>query len=124
MELYKKYIYDIQRYIQCPEINFRDEHLVSFSFIQEIEDRYENIKAKVQAKEVISKEDIQELLIKPSMEYSHYVSFVHKFVIGMEEFKQCNLALNVKKAHIFNSLEENILNQHEAWIKYFQKKGG
>jgi hypothetical protein len=32
MELYKKYIYDIQRYIQWPKVNFEDEHLVPFAF--------------------------------------------------------------------------------------------
>ena len=74
-------------------------------------------------KEMISKEDIQELLVKPSMEYSHYTTFVHKFVISMEEYKKCNIALNVKKAHIFNSIEEKILSQHEAWRKQFRKKG-
>ena len=71
MELYEKSIYDIQRYIQWPEINFEDEHPISFSFFQEIKDRYERIKVEVQAKEVISKAYIQELLIKSSMEYSH-----------------------------------------------------
>ena len=124
MDLYEKSIYDIQRYIQWPEINFKDENLVPFSFFQKLEDIYEKIKEKVQAKEVISKEDIQELLIKPSMEYSHYTTFMHKFVINMEDFKQCNLALDVKKDHIFNYREENILTQHETWSKYFQKKGG
>ena len=103
MELYEKSIYDIQRYIQWPEINLEDEHLVPFSFFQKLEDRYENIKAEVQTKEVISKEYVQELLVKPSMEYSHYAIFMHKFVISMEKFKKCNLALDVKKAHIFNS---------------------
>ena len=122
MELYEKSIYDIQIYIQWPEINFEDEHLVCFAFFQELEDSYEKIKAKVQAKEVISKEDIQEFLIKLLMEYSHFTTFVHKFVIIMENFKECNLALNVKKVHIFNSREERILTQHEAWSKYFQKK--
>ena len=77
---------------------------------------------EVRAKEVISKEDIQELLVEPWMEYSHYTTFVPKFVISMEEFKKCNVALNVKKAHIFNSREEKILAQHEAWSKHFQKK--
>ena len=119
MKLYEKSIYDIQRYIQFPKINFEDEHPVSFSFFQELEDRYERIKVEVQAKEFISKGDIQELLIKLSMEYSHYTAFVHKFVISMKKFKQCNLALDVKKAHIFNSREEKILTQHEAWRKYF-----
>ena len=64
MYLFKKSIYDIQRYIQWLEINFEDEHLVPFSFFQKLKDRYEKIKEEVQSKEVISKEDIQELLIK------------------------------------------------------------
>ena len=64
---------------------------------------------KIQAKELISKEDIQELLVKPLMEYSHYTTCVHKFVISMEEYKNCNIALDVKKAHIFNSKVEKIL---------------
>ena len=68
-------------------------------------------------------QNIQELLVKALMEYSHYTNFVHKFVISMKEFKKCNLALDVKKAYIFNSREETILTQHEAWSKHFQKKG-
>jgi hypothetical protein len=124
MELYEKSIYYIQRYIQWLEINLKDEHHVPFSFFQNLEDSYEKIKAKVQAKEVISKEDIQELLVKPSMEYSHYTDFLHKFVISMEEFKKCNLALDVKKDHIFNCWEEKILTQHEDWSKHFKKKWG
>lgn len=119
IELYEKSRYDIQMYIQWPEINLEDEHLVPFFFFQKLEDRYEKIKAEVQAKEVISKEDIQEMMVKTSMEYSHYTTFVQKFAISMEEFKKCNLALDVKKARIFNSLEENVLTQHESWIKYF-----
>ena len=63
-------------------------------------------------------------MFKPSMEYSHYTDIMHKFVISMEEFKKCNLDLDVKKAHFFNSREENILTQHEAWSKHFKKKGG
>ena len=69
MELYEKSIYDVQRYIQWSEVNFRDEHPISFAFFQELKDIYENVKEEVQAKEVISKEDIQEFLVKPSMEY-------------------------------------------------------
>ena len=88
MELYEKSIYDIQRYIQWLEINFEDEHPVLYYLFKQLEDNYEKIKAKVQAKEIISKEDIQELLVKTSMEYSHYTSFVHKFVINMEEYKK------------------------------------
>ena len=90
---------------------------------KKIEGDFEKVKAEIQAKEEFSKENIQELLVKPSMEYSHYSAFVHKFVISMEEYRKCNIALDVKKAHIFNSREENILSQHEAWSKHFQKKG-
>ena len=108
IELYGNSIYDIQRYIQWPEINFGDDHSVYFSFFQELEDRYERIKVEVQAKEVISKEDIQEFLAKPLMEYSHFTTFVHKFVTIMVKFKECNLAL-VTKEHILNSPEEIIL---------------
>ena len=59
MKLHEKSISDIQRYIQWLEINFEDEHLVSFSLFQKLKDRYERIKAEFQEKEVISKEDIQ-----------------------------------------------------------------
>ena len=90
---------------------------------EEIEKDFEMVKVEVQVKKEFSIEDIQELLIKPSMEYSHYTTFVQKFVISMEEYKKCNIALYVKKAHIFNSREENILSQHEAWRKHFRKKG-
>ena len=47
MELYDKSIYDVQIYIQWPEINFRDEHPISFAFFQEIEDKYEMINVEV-----------------------------------------------------------------------------
>ena len=124
MDVYDKSVYDVQKYIQWLEINFRDEHLVSFAFFQDLEDKYEMIKVEVQAKEGISKEDIQEFLVKLSMEYSHFTTFVHKFVINMEKFKECNLSPDVKNAHIFNSHEKRILTQHEAWSKYFQNKGG
>ena len=88
MDLYDKSIYDIQMYILCLEINLEYEHWVTFAFFLKLEDSYENIKAKVRAKEVISKEDIQELLVRTSMEYSHYMNFMKKFVISMEEFKK------------------------------------
>ena len=48
MELYEKSIYDVQRCIQWPEINFKDEHPVPFSFFQELEDIYEKLKEEVQ----------------------------------------------------------------------------
>ena len=36
MDLYEKSIYDIQRYIQCHEINLEDEHLVPFAYFQKL----------------------------------------------------------------------------------------
>jgi hypothetical protein len=65
MGVYDKSIYDVQRYLQWHKINFRDEHPISFAFFQDLEDIYEMTKVEVQAKEVISKDDIQELLVKP-----------------------------------------------------------
>jgi hypothetical protein len=124
MDVYDKSVYDVQRYLQWIKINFRDEHPNSFAFFQELEDKYEMTKAEVQVKEVISKDGIQELLVKLSKEFSHYIAFVHKFMVDMEKFKECNLTLDVKKENIFNSREQRILTQHEAWSKYYQNKGG
>ena len=58
MDLYEKSIYDIQRYIQWPKINLEDEHPIPYAFFHKHEDNYEKRKLEVQAKEVISKEDI------------------------------------------------------------------
>ena len=124
MDLYEKYTYDIQRYIRWPDINLEDKHLVSFTLFDQLGSDYENFRAKVQAKEEFSQEDIKELLITPSMEYYHYSAFVHKFVITMEECRKCNIALDVKKIHILNPQKENILSQHEAWSKHFRKETG
>ena len=121
MELYGKSTYDIQRYVQWPEINFKEDHLVPITIFEQIEKDYGKVKVEVQVKKEFSMECIQEL--QPSMEYSHYTAFVQKFVISMEEYRKCNISLDVKKAHIFNSREEKILSQHEAWSKHFRKKG-
>ena len=106
MDLYEKTTYDIQRYNQWPEINFEENHPVPIIVFKEIEIYFERVKAKVQTKKEFSVEDIQELLVKPSMEYSHYTAFVQKFVINMEEYWKCN----IKKSHIFNSKEEKIFS--------------
>ena len=70
MDLYEKSTYDIQRYIQCPEINFTEDHLVPITLFEQIEKDFEKVKAEVQAKKEFSIEDMQELIVKPSMEYS------------------------------------------------------
>ena len=64
MDLYERSRYDIQRYIQWPKINFRDEHQVSYAFFKQFDEDFVKVKAEVQAKEEFSKEDIQELLVK------------------------------------------------------------
>ena len=122
MDLYEMTTYDIQRYIQWPEINFEEDHPVPITMFEEIEKDFERVKAEVQANKEFAIEDIQELLVKPSMEYSHYTAFVQNFVIGMEEYRKCNITLHIKKAHIFNSKEEKILSQYEAWSKHFLRK--
>jgi hypothetical protein len=123
MDLYEKSTYDIQRYIQWPEINFEEDHLVPITMFEQIEKDFEEVKANVQVKKEFSIEDIQELLVNPLIRYSHYTTFVQKFVISMEEYRRCNIDLDVKKAHIFNSREEKILLQHEEWSKHFRKIG-
>ena len=87
MDVYDKSIQDVQKYLQWPEINFQDEHPIYFSFFQELEDTYEVVKEEVQSKEFISKEDIQEFLVKPTKEFSLYTAFIHKFMIDMENYK-------------------------------------
>ena len=71
MDLYEKSTYDIQRYIQWPEMNFEEEHPVPITLFEQIEKYFEMVKVEVQVKKEFSMEDIQELLVKPSMEYSH-----------------------------------------------------
>ena len=59
MDVYDKLVYDVKRYIQWPEINFRDEHPISFTFFQYLKDKYEITMVEVHVKEMISKDDIQ-----------------------------------------------------------------
>jgi hypothetical protein len=76
MYLYEKSTYDIHRYIQCPEINFEEDHLVPITVFEKIEKYFEKDKAEVHVKKEFSIEDIQEILVNPSMEYSHYTTFM------------------------------------------------
>ena len=59
MDLYEKSTYDIQRYIQWPEINLEDEHPILFTLFDQLESDYEKVKAEVQLKEEFLQEDIQ-----------------------------------------------------------------
>ena len=47
MDVYDKSVYHDQRYLQLLEMNFRDEHPISFSFFQDVKDKYEMTKAEV-----------------------------------------------------------------------------
>ena len=122
MDVYDKSIQDVQKYLQCLEINFRDEYPISFSFFKEIKDTYEVIKVEVHSNEFISKEDIQEFLVKPSKEFSLYTTFIHKFMIGVENYKECNITFNINKEQVVNSWEQRTPPQHEAWCKIFIEK--
>ena len=63
-DVYNKSVQDIQKYLQWPEINFRDHHPIPFVFFQKLEGTYEVVKVEVRSKELISKEDIQEEALK------------------------------------------------------------
>ena len=63
MDLYEKSTYDIQRYIQWPEINFKEGHPVPYTLFKQIDSDFEKVKVEVQAKEEFSKEDIKSSLL-------------------------------------------------------------
>ena len=44
IDLYEKSTYDIQRYIQWPEINFEEEHLVPITLFKQIESDFEKLR--------------------------------------------------------------------------------
>ena len=48
MDVYDKLVQDVHKYLQWPEIHFRDEHPIYFAFFQELKDRYEVVKVEVQ----------------------------------------------------------------------------
>ena len=50
MDLYEKSTLDIQRYVQRPEINFEEDHLVLITMFKKIEKDFEKVKAEVQVK--------------------------------------------------------------------------
>ena len=76
----------------------------------------------VQSKDIISKEDIEEFLIKTSKDISMYNAFIRKFIVQMEGYKECHITLEIRKEHIFNSQEQRILIHHEAWSKHVKDK--
>ena len=87
MDVYEKSVQEVQKYLQWPKINFIDEHPISFSLFYELQDTYKVVKVEVHSKEFISKEDIQEILVKSSKEFSLYTDCIHKFMVSMENYK-------------------------------------
>jgi hypothetical protein len=74
--------------------------------------------------ELISKEDIEEFLVNTSKEFSLYTTFIHKFMIDMENYKECNITLDIKNNTSSNLERKIVFTQYEAWSKHFQSKGG
>ena len=124
MKVYKHNVQDMHEDIQWSKINLQSGQPVPFAFFQKIEDEYEAIKVEVLAGEVISKEYIQESLIRTPKEVTKFYSFIRKFKEEMEDFKDCHLSLDIKKEYVFNAREQRIISQHEAWSKYMQCKEG
>ena len=116
--VYDRSVQDIWKYLQWDAINLQDQHPITFSFFQKLEDAYAFVKTEVQSKDFISKEGIQGFLVKPSKEFSLYTASIHKFMVGMKHYKECHLTLDVKKENIFNSHKQRILTQHEVWSKH------
>ena len=56
----------------------------------------------------------KESLVKPLNEFSLYTTFIYKFMVGMDIYKECNITLDIKKEHMFNSREKRILTHHNA----------
>ena len=57
-----------------------------FSFFQTLENEYEAIKAEVRAKDIISMEEIQKFLSKPTKEVTKFNDFIRVFKEEMEIF--------------------------------------
>ena len=102
MKAYTNNVQDIHEDVQWPKVNSKCEQLVPFAFFQKLEDKYEIIKAEVLARKMISKDDIQELLISPTKEVTKFNAFIIKFKAEMEYFKECHLKLDIKKEYVFN----------------------
>ena len=58
MDLYEKSTYDIQRYIQWPDMNFENDHPIPITLFEKIEKDFEKVKVKVKSREEFSIEDI------------------------------------------------------------------
>ena len=103
MKVYIDNVQDMHEDIQWSEINLQSEQPTPFSFFQKLEDKYEVVKVKVLAREVISIKDIQGLVIRLVKEVTKFNAFIRKFKEEMEAFKECHLRLDIKKEYVFNA---------------------
>lgn len=124
MKVYTDNVQGMQKDIQWPQINIQSKKPIPFAFFQQLEDEYEAAKVEVLARELISKEDIQELLIRLAKKVSKFNAFVRKFKDEMDSSEECHLTLDIKKEHVFNSREQWTISQHEAWSKHIKSEGG
>ena len=122
MKVYTDNVQDMEKDIQWLEINIQDEQPIPNSIFEKLENEYEFIKVEVQHKEFISKEDIQELLIKTIKEVSKFNAFIQKFKDEMEAYNQFFLTVDINKEHVFNLREQRIISQHESWRKNIKRK--
>ena len=112
MKVYSYNVQDMHVDIQCSKINIKCEQPIPFDFFHKLEDKYEAVKVEVLEREVISKYDIQELLIRPAEEVTKLTSFIKKTKEEMEAFKECHLSLDIKKRYVFNARDHMIILQH------------
>ena len=124
MKIYTSNIQEMQKNVQWPKIDLQQEKPMTFSFFQNLENEYEAIKVEVQVKDMIFMEEIQKFLIQPEKEVTKFNDFIRIFKEEIEDFRECHLKLDIKKEYVFNSREQQINAQHEAWSKHMKNKGG
>ena len=50
--------------------------------------------------------------------------FIRMFKQETEILKECHLKIDIKREYVFNSRQQQINVQHEAWSNHMKNKGG
>ena len=79
MKIYTSNIQEMQKNVQCLEIDLQQEKPITFTLFQRLQKEYEAIKAELWAKQMISMEEIQKFLIKPTKEVKKFNDFIRIF---------------------------------------------
>ena len=95
--IYTSNIQEMQRNVQWLDINLQQEKPMPFYFFEKPENEYEAIKVEVQAKDMISMEEIQKFLMKSVKKVKKFNDFIRIFKEEMDISKECHLKLNIKK---------------------------